>query len=249
MNTENITKLAKIVENSKKIVFFGGAGVSTESGLKDYRSKDGIYNTYNKYGISPEEILSIDFFNENPKIFYQFYREFFLHNVKPNKAHIALAKLENSDKKVTVVTQNVDNLHQLAGSTNVLELHGTAEKYYCTNCGKSYTKEYIADKSKDIPYCTGCNDGIVRPVVTLYGEMLDDFVTERAIRAIWEADLLIIGGTSLTVYPAASFINYFNGPHLVVINKERTASDSRADLVFHDSIGEVLDAVCKKLEI
>ena len=248
MNTDNITKLAEIVKNSRKIVFFGGAGVSTESGLKDYRSKDGIYNTYNKYGISPEEILSIDFFEENPQTFYQFYREFFLHNVKPNKAHTALAKLEQSGKKVTVVTQNVDNLHQLAGSKNVLELHGTAEKYYCAKCGKNYSKEYIADKTKPVPHCTQC-DGIVRPLVTLYGEMLDDFVTQCAIRAIWEADVLIIGGTSLTVYPAASFINYFNGPHLVVINKEQTMSDSRADLVFHDSIGQVLDALVKELRL
>ena len=248
MNTENITKFAEIVKNSHKIVFFGGAGVSTESGLKDYRSKDGIYNTYSKYGISPEEILSIDFFNEDPQTFYQFYREFFLHNVQPNKAHKAIAKLEQSGKKVTVVTQNVDNLHQLAGSKNVVELHGTAEKYYCASCGKNHSKEYIADKSNPVPKCIAC-DGIVRPVVTLYGEMLDEFATQKAVQSIWDADLLIIGGTSLTVYPAASYINYFNGPHLVVINKEQTISDSRADLVFHDSIGEVLDAVCKELNL
>ena len=248
MNTENIAKLAEIVKNSHKIVFFGGAGVSTESGLKDYRSKDGIYNTYSKYGISPEEILSIDFFNEDPQTFYQFYREFFLHNVQPNKAHKAIAKLEQRGKKVTVVTQNVDNLHQLAGSKNVVELHGTAEKYYCASCGKNHTKEYIADKSNPVPECTVCG-GIVRPVVTLYGEMLDEFATQKAVQSIWDADLLIIGGTSLTVYPAASYINYFNGPHLVVINKEQTISDSRADLLFHDSIGEVLDAVCKELNL
>ena len=248
MNTENITKFAEIVKNSHKIVFFGGAGVSTESGLKDYRSKDGIYNTYSKYGISPEEILSIDFFNEDPQTFYQFYREFFLHNVQPNKAHKAIAKLEQSGKKVTVVTQNVDNLHQLAGSKNVVELHGTAEKYYCASCGKNHSKEYIADKSNPVPKCIACG-GIVRPVVTLYGEMLDEFATQKAVQSIWDADLLIIGGTSLTVYPAASYINYFNGPHLVVINKEQTISDSRADLVFHDSIGQVLDAVCKELNL
>ena len=248
MNTENIAKFAEIVKNSRKIVFFGGAGVSTESGLKDYRSKDGIYNTYSKYGISPEEILSIDFFNENPQTFYQFYREFFLHNVQPNKAHKAIAKLEQSGKKVTVVTQNVDNLHQLAGSKNVVELHGTAEKYYCDSCGKNHTKDYIADRTNPVPKCTVCG-GIVRPVVTLYGEMLDEFATQKAIQSIWDADLLIIGGTSLTVYPAASYINYFNGPHLVVINREQTISDSRADLVFHDSIGEVLDAVCRELNL
>ena len=248
MNTENIKKLAEIVKNSHKIVFFGGAGVSTESGLKDYRSKDGIYNTYSKYGISPEEILSIDFFKEAPQTFYQFYREFFLHNVNPNKAHLALAKLEQSGKKVTIVTQNVDNLHQLAGSQNVVELHGTAEKYYCVNCGKNHTKEYIADKTNPVPRCTVCG-GIVRPVVTLYGEMLDEYATEKAIRSIWEADVLIIGGTSLTVYPAASYVNYFNGTHLIVINKEHTISDDRAELVFHDSIGEVMDALVKELNL
>ena len=248
MNTDNISKFAEIVKNSRKIVFFGGAGVSTESGLKDYRSKDGIYNTYSKYGISPEEILSIDFFNEDPQTFYRFYREFFLHNVKPNKAHLALAQMEKTDKQFTVITQNVDNLHQLAGSKNVLELHGTAEKYYCAKCGRNYSKDFIADTSKEVPVCTECG-GIVRPYVTLYGEMLNEFVTERAIRAIWEADVLIIGGTSLTVYPAAGYINYFNGTHLVVINKEHTSSDSRADLVFHDNIGEVMDALVKQLEI
>ena len=248
MDTHNITKFADIIKNSKKIVFFGGAGVSTESGLKDYRSKDGIYNTYSKYGISPEEILSIDFFNETPQIFYQFYREFFLHNVKPNKAHLALAKLEQSGRQLTVITQNVDNLHQMAGSKNVLELHGTAEKYHCARCGKNYDKAYIADTSKAVPMCTECG-GVVRPHVTLYGEMLDEFVTNRAIQAIWDADVLIIGGTSLTVYPAASYINYFNGSHIVVINKEQTIGDSRADIVFHDNIGQVLDALIKELKL
>lgn len=242
MNIQHIAQMAQMVKNSKKIVFFGGAGVSTESGLKDYRSKDGIYNTYSKFGISPEEILSIDFFNSEPQTFYQFYREFFLHNVQPNKAHKALAKLEQMGKDITVITQNVDNLHQLAGSKNVLELHGTAEEYYCDSCGRNHSKAYIADTSNPVPYCNYCN-GIVRPKVTLYGEMLDEFVTERAVRAIWQADMLIIGGTSLTVYPAAGFINYFNGENLVVINKEQTASDGRAQLVFHDNIGEVLEAL------
>lgn len=246
MENDRIKKLAEIIKNSKKLVFFGGAGVSTESGLKDYRSRDGIYNTYSKYGISPEEILSIDFFMQNPQMFYRFYREFFLHNVQPNKAHKALAKLQDLGIDVTIITQNVDDLHQRAGSKKVLELHGTAEKYYCQSCGKSYTKEFIADASKAVPYCESCG-GIVRPQVTLYGEMLDEYVTESAVRAIQQADTLIIGGTSLTVYPAAGLVNYFNGGNLVIINKEKTFGDSYADMVFNDSIGEVLDGAVKQL--
>ena len=237
-----LQKLKSWIKDSNRIVFFGGAGVSTESGLKDYRSKDGIYNTYSKYGISPEEILSIDFFNEDPQTFYRFYREFFLHNAKPNKAHLALAQLEKTDKQFTVITQNVDNLHQLAGSKNVLELHGTAEKYYCAKCGRNYNQDFIADTSKEVPVCTECG-GIVRPYVTLYGEMLNEFVTERAIRAIWEADVLIIGGTSLTVYPAAGLVRYFQGDNLILINRDSTPLDHKADLVIHGSVGEILSNI------
>ncbi len=247
MDEKKIQQFAQIIKDSKKIVFFGGAGVSTESGLKDYRSKDGIYHTYNKYGIPPEHILSIDFFYENPQVFYDFYREFFICAAQPNAAHKAIARLEKTGKKVTVVTQNVDGLHQKAGSTRVLELHGSAAKYYCEKCGKNHTTEYIADPTKPVPYCEKCGDGIVRPHVTLYGENLDGMVMEQAIRSIWEADTLIIGGTSLTVYPAASFINYFQGNNIVVINMERTASDSKADLVFHDSIGKVMSALMEKM--
>ncbi len=236
---EKIKKFAEMVRESQKIVFFGGAGVSTESGLKDYRSQDGIYHTYNKYGIPPEEILSIDFFWENPETFYDFYREFFISSAQPNKAHTAIAQLEKLGKKVTVVTQNVDGLHQKAGSTHVLELHGSAAKYYCDVCGEKYDADYVADKTSAVPRCKKCG-GIIRTHVVLYGENLDQNVMEGAIRAIWDADMLIIGGTSLTVYPAASFIEYFRGNHLVVINKEQTRSDAKADMVFHDSIGKVM---------
>ena len=156
MDEKKIQQFAQIIKNSRKIVFFGGAGVSTESGLKDYRSKDGIYHTYNKYGIPPEQILSIDFFCENPQVFYDFYREFFICKAQPNAAHKAIAQLEKLGKDVTVVTQNVDGLHQKAGSTKVLELHGSAAKYYCQKCGRNHTTEYIADSTKSVPYCEKC---------------------------------------------------------------------------------------------
>ena len=242
-----IRQFAEIIKNSRKIVFFGGAGVSTESGLKDYRSKDGIYHTCSKYGIPPEEILSIDFFFENPETFYEFYREYFICDVQPNKAHKAIAQLEKMGKKVTVVTQNVDGLHQKAGSTRVLELHGSSEKYYCGMCGKEYGIDYVSDRSPPVPECSECG-GLIRTHVVLYGENLDHTVMESAVRAIWDADTLIIGGTSLTVYPAASFIEYFRGNHLVVINREETRRDSAADLVFHESIGEVMTALITALE-
>ena len=245
---EKIREFADIIKNSKKIVFFGGAGVSTESGLKDYRSRDGIYNTCSKYGIPPEEIISIDYFWENPEVFWQFYREYFLAKAQPNTAHKAIAQLENAGWQVTVVTQNVDGLHQKAGSKKVLELHGSAEKYYCHICGKKYGADYVADESKPVPKCDECG-GTIRTDVVLYGENLNQNVMESAIRAIWEADTLIIGGTSLTVYPAASFIEYFRGNHLVVINKDQTRSDASADLVFHDSIGKVMSALLEQLKV
>jgi len=247
MEDKKIQQFAEIIRNNKKIVFFGGAGVSTESGLKDYRSKDGIYNTCNKYGIPPEEILSIEFFEENPQTFYDFYREYFIAQAQPNRAHNAVAQLEKLGKQVTVVTQNVDGLHQKAGSSNVLELHGSADIYYCEKCGKNHSLEYIADATKPVPYCERCGS-VVRPYVTLYGENLNNVVIEQTIRAIWEADVLIIGGTSLTVYPAASFVNYFQGNSLVVINMEKTQSDAKADLVFHDKIGNVMSALINELE-
>ncbi|MBQ5783082.1 MAG: NAD-dependent protein deacylase [Oscillospiraceae bacterium] len=244
---ENIQQFAQIIKNSKKIVFFGGAGVSTESGLKDYRSKDGIYNTCKKYGIPPEEIISIDYFYENPAVFYDFYREYFISNAAPNAAHTAIAQLEKLGKDVTVVTQNVDGLHQKAGSKNVVELHGSASVYYCEKCGANHTTDYVADTSRPVPYCTKCG-GVVRPHVTLYGEGLDNFVVEKAIRSMWEADTLIIGGTSLTVYPASGFIDYFRGDNIVIINKQPTHGDGRADLVFRQGIGSVMSQLIEILQ-
>ena len=242
-----IKEFAEIIRNSKKLVFFGGAGVSTESGLKDYRSKDGIYHSYNKYGIPPEEILSIDFFYENPETFYDFYCEFFISSAQPNSAHKAIAQLETAQRRVTVITQNVDGLHQKAGSTNVLELHGSAAGYYCDICGERYGVDYVADRTNPVPRCRKCG-GLIRTDVVLYGENLDQDVMNSAVRALWDADTLIIGGTSLTVYPAASFIGYFHGDNLIVINKEKTSRDSAADMVFHESIGKVLTAVLEELK-
>jgi NAD-dependent deacetylase len=237
---EKIDALAQILKESKSTVFFGGAGVSTESGLKDYRSKTGIYNTVTEYGVPPEVILSHSFFAENPEKFYQFYRDFFISDAKPNDAHISLATLEENDMLTCIITQNVDNLHQKAGSKNVFELHGTAEKYHCMNCKKEYTKN-IFSKCHKVPHCD-CG-GIIRPHVTLYEEALDEKVVQYAIGAIYGADVLIIGGTSLAVYPAAAYLRYFKGNHLIVINNQKTPADKDASLVFHENIGNVLKDV------
>ncbi len=240
---EKIEKFANILKESKSAVFFGGAGVSTESGLKDYRSETGIYKTVTNYGFPPETILSHTFFMENTEVFYQFYKEFFISDVAPNDAHIALARLEKAGKLKCIITQNVDNLHQTAGSKTVFELHGTAEKYYCLNCKKEYTKEIFSPSSKikqsgNIPICE-CGE-VIRPHVTLYEEALDEKVTDYAVGAIYSADTLIIGGTSLAVYPAAAYLRYFRGKNLIVINKQKTPADKDASLVFYDSIGKVL---------
>ncbi len=239
-----LQRFVSILKESKKTLFFGGAGVSTESGLKDYRSETGIYKTVTEYGYSPETILSHTFFINNPKVFYKFYREFFISEAKPNDAHKALAKLEKHGPLSCIITQNVDNLHQSAGSEHVLELHGTAEKYYCMKCGKEYTKE-ILSASDNIPICS-CG-GIIRPHVTLYEEALDTDTSLEAIDEISTADTLIIGGTSLAVYPAAAYLDYFNGKNLIVINKQETHADVNAVLVFHDSIGKVMKEATEKL--
>jgi len=238
MDKIKLERLADILRNSERVVFFGGAGVSTESGLRDYRSEDGIYNSISKYGYPPEEILSHEFFFDKTAAFYEFYRDFFMGKPQPNDAHIALARLEEIGKLTAVITQNIDNLHQLAGSKTVLELHGTTQKYTCPRCGKKYTREYL-EKTQGIPHCEKCNTPI-KPDVVLYGEMLDDNTVSAAIGAIADADTLIIGGTSLAVYPAAGFIRYFKGKNLIVINKGATSMDDRADLLFRDSIGQVL---------
>lgn len=228
--------LKHMIEESNNIVFFGGAGVSTESGIPDFRSVDGLYNQV--YDYPPEQILSHTFFMRYPEEFYRFYWDKMIcEGVKPNKAHKALASLEKAGKLKAVVTQNIDGLHQMAGSERVYELHGSVERNHCMRCGKFVDLKDIYPR-KGIPRCS-CG-GMLKPDVVLYEEGLDNDVVQGACRSIAEADLLIIGGTSLTVYPAASFINLFRGRHLVLINKSATAMDARADLVISDSIGETL---------
>ncbi len=231
--------LQEIIDGSDNIVFFGGAGVSTESGIPDFRSVDGLYNQ--KYDYPPETILSHTFFMNKTEEFYKFYRDkLIVHGVQPNKAHIALAELEKKGKLKAVITQNIDGLHQMAGSKNVIELHGSTLRNFCMDCGKPYDINYI-DNSKGVPRCE-CG-GIVKPDVVLYEEMLDDNAITKAVKFISEADVLIIGGTSLNVYPAAGFINYFKGKHLVIINKASTPADKQADLVINEPIGEVLGSL------
>ena len=224
----DIEKFVNMLRDSERIVFFTGAGVSTESGLKDYRSKDGIYSTASKYGRSPEEILSHDCFFEDTELFYRFFRDFFLGKAEPNSAHKAIAELEKLGKKVTVVTQNIDSLHEKAGSTDVCELH----------C--------VVNSKTNVPVCP-CSS-VIKPDVVLYGEMLDDSTVSRALDAIEKADMLVIGGTSLAVYPAAGFVRYFTGKYTVIINKEATPRDGEADLVFHDGIGKILSEAVDKLK-
>jgi len=237
---DNISKLNEWIKQSNKIVFFGGAGVSTESGVPDFRSVDGLYNQ--KYDYPPETILSHTFYRRKTSEFYRFYKDKMLYeNVKPNKAHYKLAELEKAGKLTAVVTQNIDGLHQLAGSKEVLELHGSVLRNYCENCHEFYGMEYIKN-SEDVPICQKCG-GPVKPDVVLYEEGLDNDIMSRAIMHIQQADMLIIGGTSLVVYPAAGLINYYRGNKLVLINLQSTAMDSQADLVINGKIGEVLDQI------
>lgn len=234
-----IEKLQKIIDNSKNTVFFGGAGVSTESGIPDFRSVDGLYNQ--KYDVPPEIILSHTYFIKHTEDFYRFYRDKMLClSAKPNAAHIKLAQLESAGKLAAVITQNIDGLHQKAGSKNVLELHGSTLRNYCTKCGKSYDIDYIYNSS-GVPKCE-CGS-IIKPDVVLYEEPLNDQVVEQSINAISKADTLIIAGTSLTVYPAAGMVRYFMGSNLVLINKDKTSMDSNADLVFHSKVGELLEQI------
>ncbi len=232
--------LKKWIEESNYIVFFGGAGVSTESNIPDFRSTDGLY--HQEYDYPPETILSHSFYMRKPEEFYRFYRNKMLFpDAKPNRAHLALAKLEQEGKLKAVITQNIDGLHQASGSREVLELHGSVLRNHCTRCGKFYGLDDIL-KMKGVPKCE-CG-GIIKPDVVLYEEGLDNEVIERAITHIRNADMLIIGGTSLVVYPAAGLIDYYHGNKLVLINKSATSRDSQADLIIGDSIGKVLgDAV------
>lgn len=233
MNSE----LKEILSKSNNIVFFGGAGVSTESGIPDFRSVDGLYHT--KYKYPPERMISHSFFVSNPEDFYDFYinKMIFL-NAKPNQAHKKLADLEKEGKLKAVITQNIDGLHQAAGSKNVCELHGSVHRNYCMKCGKFYDVNFVVE-SKGLPKCT-CG-GLVKPDVVLYEESLDSRILEKSIDFIEGADVLIVGGTSLVVYPAAGLINYFRGTKLVLINKTSTPMDRKADLVIYDSIGKVFE--------
>ena len=233
---QELETLKKWIDNSDNIVFFGGAGVSTESGIPDFRSVDGLYNQ--QYDYPPETILSHTFFRRNTEEFYRFYRAKMLAlDAKPNAAHKKLAQWEQEGKLKAVVTQNIDGLHQAAGSKMVYELHGSVHRNYCQKCGAFYDARYMLE-SKGIPKCEKCG-GIIKPDVVLYEEGLDDATMRGAIRAISHADVLIIGGTSLTVYPAAGLIDYYNGNKLVLINKSVTSMDSRADLLVQGPIGEI----------
>ncbi|HJB06885.1 MAG TPA: NAD-dependent protein deacylase [Candidatus Enterocloster faecavium] len=239
---ENLEKkielLKQWMEQSGSIVFFGGAGVSTESGIPDFRSVDGLYNQTYKY--PPETIISHSFYVRNPQEFYRFYKDRMLFpDAKPNRAHLALAKLEQEGKLTAVITQNIDGLHQAAGSKEVLELHGSVHRNYCTRCGQFYDLDYVL-KSEGVPRCS-CG-GTIKPDVVLYEEGLDNRILQKSVNAIRNADMLIVGGTSLVVYPAAGLIDYYQGKRLVLINKDKTARDSMADLVINGKIGEVLGA-------
>lgn len=233
-----IETLKQWIEESSNIVFFGGAGVSTESGIPDFRSQDGLYNQ--EYDYPPETIISHSFYKKNPKEFYRFYKnKMIFTDAKPNGAHLALAKLEREGKLKAVITQNIDGLHQMAGSKEVLELHGSIHRNYCTRCGKFYDLNAIKE-AKDVPVCS-CG-GIIKPDVVLYEEGLDQDVLQKSVHYIRQADMLIIGGTSLTVYPAAGLIDYYQGNKLVLINKSATTRDANADLVITEPIGKVLEA-------
>ncbi len=236
----SVDSLQKVIDSSKRIVFFGGAGVSTESGIPDFRSVDGLYNQ--RYDYPPEEIISHGFFLERPKEFYRFYKDKMLClGAKPNSAHRFCAKLEEKGKLSAVVTQNIDGLHQAAGSRTVYELHGSVHRNYCTKCHSFFDVNYVKN-APGVPLCDKCG-GIVKPDVVLYGEGLDDKTVKGALNAISTADTMIIAGTSLTVYPAAGFIRYFNGRSIVLINRDKTPFDSQANLVFHESVGDLLSKI------
>ena len=235
-----LEQLKKWVEESDNIVFFGGAGVSTESGIPDFRSVDGLYNQ--KYNYPPETIISHSFYKRNPEEFYRFYKDRMLFTeAKPNDAHLVLAELEKQGKLRAVITQNIDGLHLAAGSKEVLELHGSVHRNYCTHCGKFYSLDEILAMD-GVPYCE-CG-GMIKPDVVLYEEGLDQGILQKSVNYIRQADLMIIGGTSLVVYPAAGLVDYYKGNKLVVINKSVTPMDSKADLVVTGKIGEIFSWLC-----
>ena len=242
--TERINKLNELIQNSNKIVFFGGAGVSTESGIPDFRSKDGLYNQhdvqFDKY--EPEYLLSHNCLYNNPKVFYEFYRQKMdCRTIEPNITHYKLAELEQKGKLSAIITQNIDGLHQKAGSKNVYEIHGTTQRNYCSNCKAEYDPSFLFNTTEDIPKCE-CG-GLIRPDVTLYEENLPVNAWLNAERVLQEADLLIIGGTSLTVYPAKNLIQYYYGKNLVIINRDFTDYDRWADLLFRENLGDVFSKI------
>lgn len=236
---EKIKELSKILKESNSIVFFGGAGVSTASGIPDFRSANGLYSMKYKRNLSPEELVSHTFFVKDTEMFYEFYKEHLVYpNAQPNDCHRALAKLEEMGKLKAVVTQNIDGLHQAAGSKTVYELHGSVLQNYCMSCHEFYDGEYVRN-AEGIPKCGKCG-GTIKPDVVLYEEGLDDDTVSGAVEAIMHADTLIVGGTSLVVYPAAGLLRYFSGDNLVLINKTETSADKNADLVIHDDIAKVM---------
>ena len=240
----DISRLNDMIKISKKIVFFGGAGVSTESGIPDFRSPNGLYRDYlDPRVVPPEVILSHTYFEEHTKEFFKFYREKMLYlTASPNRAHKKLAELEAAGKDITVVTQNVDGLHQKAGSKKVLELHGSVYRNYCTGCGQFYNVNFVANKKYPVPECSICG-GIIKPDVVLYEESLREQTIVDTVNAMEEADMLIVAGTSLTVYPAAGFLNYFRGRYTVVVNLSRHEREDRADIAFHQRVGDVFSRI------
>ncbi len=241
-----VDELAEILKVSSNIVFFGGAGMSTESGIPDFRSANGLYSQKLHQEFSPEQMVSHSFILKYPQYFYSFlFDKIIFPEVKPNAGHKALAELEQKGKLLAVVTQNIDGLHQMAGSETVYELHGSLLRWYCTECGRHFTLDY-ALKNKHLPHCEDCG-GQVRPDVVLYEEALNELVIENAVKAIAKADTLIVGGTSLAVYPAAGLLDYFQGDHLVVINKTSTKADLSADLIIREPIGKVLGMAVNKI--
>jgi NAD-dependent deacetylase len=239
-------QLIEILRNSNNIVFFGGAGVSTASNIPDFRSSNGLFSQRLNRSLTPEQMVSRTFFDRYPEEFYEFYKEKLIYpEAKPNNCHIALAKLEKMGKLKAIITQNIDGLHQMAGSQKVYELHGSIHRNYCRKCHSFYDVKYII-QSEGVPHCTHCK-GIVKPDVVLYDEALDDEIVFNSIRAIENADTLIIGGTSLIVYPAAGLIDYFHGKNMVLINKSITSADEQANLVIHDSIDKVLYEAVEQL--
>ncbi len=244
---DNIQKLKKMIFESNYIVFFGGAGVSTESGIPDFRSKDGLYNQTYKY--APEYMLSRSCFEKMPEEFYRFYKDkILLKGILPNNGHYALAKLEAEGRLRCIITQNIDHLHEMAGSGEVYHLHGTVMTNHCVDCGKEYSLEQLEFKLEQstLPLCHDCG-GIIKPDVTLYEEALPDEAWNKSMEAVRRADMLIIAGTSLTVYPAAYIVEYFRGKHLVIINRDTTQKDDKAELVLHESFGEVMEQLVRAL--